>query len=979
MAPSGVRRAGDRQDGPLTVGAPFGSRYLIIKLLGIGGMGAVYQAWDQELGVPVALKVIRTEMTGGDGSDEIGARFKRELLLAREVTHKHVVRIHDLGEIDRIKYFTMSYIEGEDLSSLLSREGRLPVARALEIFRQIVDGMIAAHEKGIVHRDLKPANIMIDKQGDALLMDFGIARSAVIGRSATPAPSRPGAVERPAADSPTPTPESGSGDSASGEMTPGASLVDLGETRVGAVVGTPEYMAPEQFLGEVADQRADVYALGLILYDLLLGRKRAYRGRQALREVQKRARHSPPSARSVDESIPEPLDALIVRCLQPDPEARYQSTAELAQELELLDERGERLPRLSLRAKILSSLAATAVVGALVATYFVARSEVPLTPREPMSVLVADLDNETGDPSFDGAFEEALVIAMEGGGFINTFPRGSAQQLAERLQPGSGLDRTMSRLISRREGIDSILIPKIEAAGRGYRIEVRAVDPALDAGEGDLLARARGRVGDRDEVLGVIGELASELRRDLGDTAPESARLAASETVTAASLEAMQRYAAGQDLFYQGRFEEAIAEYEAALAEDPEFGRSYAGMGAAHANLQQQEQAEASYQQALQHLDRMTERERYRTLGGYYLIVSRNYPKAVENFQTLVELYPADRAGHANLALASLYTRDFQAAMEEGSRAVELEPNNAVQRVNSAMYSIYAGDFERAVEESERLLAENPDFGYARLALARAASGLGDYETSRREYGALAGTGGLGRLAWVGLADLELYLGRQREAMAQLQAAADSGAAGANLELVRAEALVGAGDPNAAAEAALRAIAGTDQENVLYPAARVLITAGRLDPVRGLTETLDARLQRQTTAYARLLDGEIALREGRLLDSLEALREGQGHYDTWLAHLLLGRAYLEAKQYAEAIDELTQSVERKGEITDVFLADIATLRYYPEALDLLGRAQLGIGDRAAARKSFESYLELRKGGDDPRIAEVERRLADLGA
>jgi len=964
-------------EGPLAVGAPFGPRYLILKLLGIGGMGAVYQAWDQELGVPVALKVIRTEIAGAGSADEIGARFKRELLLAREVTHKNVVRIHDLGDIDGVKYFTMTYIEGEDLSSLLARTGRLPVERALEIFRQVVDGMMAAHKKGIVHRDLKPANVMIDQQGDALLMDFGIARSVLVGRTRTPSPAGPGPADEPVSREPTPRPAGSSPGSGSPDSTTGASVVDLGSTRVGAMVGTPEYMAPEQVLGEVADQRADVYALGLILYDLLLGRRRTYRGQQALHEVKSRVRRPPPSARSVDESIPEALDQLIEKCLQPAPEARYQSTAELAQALELLDERGDRLPRYSPRSKLLASMAATAVMGALVATYYLARSEAPLAPQEPMSVLVADLENETGDSSFDGAFEEALVIAMEGGGFINAYPRGSALQIAERLQAGSGLDRTMSRLISRREGIEAILIPSIEDAGRGYRIEVRAVDPVLNAGEGDTLARARARAGDREAVLGAIGEVASELRRELGDSTPESARLAAAETVTAASLAAMQHYGLGQELFYQGRFAEAIAEFERAAEEDPELGRAYAGMGAAHANLQQQEQAESSYQKALQHLERMTERERYRTLGVYYLVVSRNYPKAIESFRTLVELYPADRAGHANLALASLYSRDFDTAMAEGAKAVELDPNNAVQRVNAAMYSIYAGDFERAIEQSEQLLADNPEFGYARLALARAASGLGDLETAQREYRALAGSGGLGGLAWIGLADLELLLGRPREAVQVLQTAADGGASGPALEVVRAEAFAMAGDLEAGAQAALRAISGSTQENVLYPAGRVLISAGRFEPVREVVATLDAMLQSQTIAYARLLEGEIALVEGRLLEALEALRDAQARYDTWLAHLLLGRAYLEARQYAEAIDELTSCVERKGEVTDVFLADLATLRHYPEALELLGRAQLAIGDATAARKSFEAYLALRPGDGDPRRAAVEELLAGL--
>ncbi len=209
--------------GPLKVGQSFGPRYHIIKLLGAGGMGAVYKARDAELNVDVALKVIRGDRRSVSPNAE--KQFKNELLLARQVTHKHVVRIHDLGEIDGIKYITMPYIEGQELAVLLRREGKLPVARALHFARQIASGLEAAHEAGVVHRDLKPANIMIGGAGDdaqALIMDFGISAST--------------------------------SDAASG-----------------TVSGTLEYMAPEQGRGEAVDARADIYAFGLILYEMLTG------------------------------------------------------------------------------------------------------------------------------------------------------------------------------------------------------------------------------------------------------------------------------------------------------------------------------------------------------------------------------------------------------------------------------------------------------------------------------------------------------------------------------------------------------------------------------------------------------------------------------------------------------------------------------------------------------------------------------------
>ena len=278
----------DGAGGPLSVGERFGTRYRITRLLGVGGMGAVYEAWDGELGVCVALKVIRPEIAGDSGAArDLERRFKRELLLARQVTHPNVVRIHDLGEINGIKYITMPYVEGDDLGSILKAKGRLAIPRALSILRQALSGLVAAHRAGIVHRDLKPANIMVDNEGQALLMDFGIARSIGV-----------------------PAEEIHKGSSRS---KPGS----FGETMVGAVVGTIHYMAPEQAKGQTVDHRADIYAFGLILRDALVGLDRQEGAPTALAELQKQLDTAPASLKTIDATIPEPLDRIVTRCLDP--------------------------------------------------------------------------------------------------------------------------------------------------------------------------------------------------------------------------------------------------------------------------------------------------------------------------------------------------------------------------------------------------------------------------------------------------------------------------------------------------------------------------------------------------------------------------------------------------------------------------------------------------------------------------------------
>ena len=207
---------------PLEPGTVLGERYEILKRLGEGGMGAVYKARDRELDLFVALKVIRPELAS---HPDILRRFKQELILARQVTHKNVIRIFELGMADGRKFITMDYIDGRDLKSILVERGKLPPDEAVRIIRQVCRGLEAAHAEGVVHRDLKPQNIMVDANGRVWVMDFGLARSMDL----------------------------------------------VGITRTGALMGTPDYMSPEQARAEKVDARSDLFSLGIIFYEILTG------------------------------------------------------------------------------------------------------------------------------------------------------------------------------------------------------------------------------------------------------------------------------------------------------------------------------------------------------------------------------------------------------------------------------------------------------------------------------------------------------------------------------------------------------------------------------------------------------------------------------------------------------------------------------------------------------------------------------------
>jgi serine/threonine protein kinase len=287
--------------GELARGTVFAGRYEILEELGGGGMGKVYRVYDRNLEEEVALKLIRPEIAADRKAIE---RFRNEIKIARKITHKNVCRMHDLGEAEGTSFITMEYVRGEDLRSFIHRAKQLTVGASVSIAHQIAEGLAEAHKLGIVHRDLKPGNIMIDKEGNAKIMDFGIARS----------------------------------------------LLGKGLTGEGAIIGTPEYMSPEQVEGKEADQRADIYALGVILFEMLVGSP-PFEGETPFSIANKHKTEPPPVPKKLLPQIPEELNKLILRCLEKDREQCYQTAEELVAGLSAIEQSLPSTDRALTRAK----------------------------------------------------------------------------------------------------------------------------------------------------------------------------------------------------------------------------------------------------------------------------------------------------------------------------------------------------------------------------------------------------------------------------------------------------------------------------------------------------------------------------------------------------------------------------------------------------------------------------------------------------
>ena len=970
----------------LQPGQQFGPRYRIIKLKGAGGMGAVYHAWDAELSVPVALKVIRPDtLTDPIVAADIERRFKRELLLAREVTHHNVVRIHDLGDIDGTKYLSMSYVEGQDLATILRRDGKLTVARALMIARQVAEGLVAAHAAKVIHRDLKPANVLMTGER-ALITDFGIARFG-----ATSPPARSGTQDLPpavdlspaatAATVPTPAIPSGT---TRGPAMAGANDPTIGGTigidgTVG-VAGTIEYMAPEQARGEIVDERADIYSFGLMLYDLLVGPYR-HRSDTSLVELAKRMEAPPIPIRGIEPGIPEPLERIIMRCVEPDRTKRYQTMPEVAAALHGLDAAGFEKPivRTTTRRQLIGWTAAAAMTALAVAgiAWWLAPPPAAPVERPPTSVLIADFENRTGDEVFGGVLEQGLSVGIEGASFINSYARPSALRLAAANGLGTTLNEATARLLARREGIGVVLAGGIDRYRNGYNVSLKAIDPAADT----VIATFTASADNRDAVLAAVSELAGRVREQLGDTTLEGGRITAGETFTAASLDAVREYVVAQDLAANAKNADALLHYERAIQFDPNFGRAYSGWASSARRLGRAQEAEAMWQKALTLMDRMTEREKFRTLGTYYLGVSRNYEKAIENYTEVLRRWPGDTVATTNLAFAYFFSLDSGNAFKWGRQAVQLDPTNVTARSNLALYAMYASDFTTGVAEAKRVISLNPRVEKAYLVLAAASMDAGDLAGIRQTYEQMAATGPAGAtLATTGHADLALYEGRTDEAIKMLQAgmAEDARTGNATAEAAKHVALIEA----YASQNRTRAIAEAQGVlsksrplSIAVPAALTLIDAGRTNEAVRVAEELEGSLQPSTRAWAGVIRARLALADKRTVDAVEALRASQKLADLWLIRFTLARAYLDAGQHAEALADFELCLKRRGEAMSLFFEDVPTFRYLAPLPYWIARAQEGVGMRPQAAQNYSTFLATRTAAqNDPLVVDARRRL-----
>ncbi|MCH7473460.1 MAG: protein kinase [Gemmatimonadetes bacterium] len=737
-------------------------RYAIERELGAGGMATVYLAEDVKHERKVAVKVLRPDLAAALGPD----RFLREIKIAAQLHHPHILPLHDSGEADGFLYYVMPYEEGQSLRERLEREGELPVGEAVRLLRDVVDALAHAHERGVVHRDIKPDNIMQSGR-HALVTDFGIAKAV-------------------------------------SEATGRQQL-----TTAGVALGTPAYMAPEQAVADPhIDHRADIYAVGALAYELLTGRP-PFTGATPQAVLSAHVTQVPDPVTKHREAVPPALAQLVMKCLEKKPADRWQSAEELLASLEavmtssvgitptdtqpvqaaaplvgqqnnpvrvaalfgiaaattlvivyalmiglglpdwvfvgaiallaiglpivMVTGHHERLRAVALttglhvptptglqrhftwRKAILGGGMAFVGLSVLAGGYMTMRgmgigpvgtlmATGVLGQRE--LIILAEFDNRTTDSTLAATVTDLLRISLSESPVLRIADPARLSESLDRMKlpPGTRVGEAVAREIAERENLKAVLAGEVVSLGSGYLVSGRLVSAT-----GEVLTEQQASAADAGELIAAVDELSRKLRERIGESLRSIRRTLPLELVTTGSLRALRLYSQATRAEISGDNIRAVVLLEEAVAEDSSFAMAYRKIATVLNNdSEQRGRAIEAATRAYELRDRLTEIERGYTIANYHTAVTGRRDEALAAYRTILDKYPEDHRALNNSGVLYVQLGDDGRAREFYQRALDLDSTWSVGFTNLAWEHKNLGYFAEAAATLDAMEARFP-------------------------------------------------------------------------------------------------------------------------------------------------------------------------------------------------------------------------------------------------------------------------------
>jgi len=688
----------------LTTGSIFAGRYQIIEELGKGGMGRVYRVLDKELKEEVALKLIKPEIAKDQKTIE---RFKNELKIARRVSHRNVGRMYELMEDREAHFITMEYVPGQDLRGLIRQTGQLTADKAISIAMEICAGLDEAHNQGVIHRDLKPSNIIIDKNGNARIMDFGIARTRE-----------------------------------SAEL-----------TGSGMIIGTPKYISPEQAEGKAVDHLSDIYSLGIILYEMVTGRV-PFEGDTAISVAHKHKYEAPQEPKSINAQIPEDLNRLILNILEKDKQKRIRSASDVYSELLAIKEGmpttqkelPERKPITSKeitvafalkRLRFPALIAVTLLIFAVIVWQLLKSGGTDISDAAKPSIAVISFENQTGDESYDRLrkiIPNLLITSLEQSGNFHVITWERMYDLLKQVgrEDTEIIDRDLGFELCRLDSIDYIVIGSVTKLGNIFATDVKILDVQSKV----LLRSASSRGESESSILeNQIDELNGEISKGMGlsERKISAARRRITEFTTT-SMNAYNDFLEGREQYERYYYEDARESLENAIHIDPNFAVAYLWLAQVHGKLGNAKARAEAQQKAKILAENVNEKDKLYIYALHAQNIEKDEEKRIRILKEIARKYPKEKRAHYNLGIHHWNKKEFPEAVDEYSKALALDPNYG-SALNGLGYT-YAdmGNFEKAIEYFEKYATLTPGDANPLDSLAEIYFQIGRLDDSRKKY-----------------------------------------------------------------------------------------------------------------------------------------------------------------------------------------------------------------------------------------------------